>query len=422
MKVLMVVTQFPVLSETFILDQIVGLLRRDHDVTIWAGASYGYSVHHADVDRYHLLERLEIIDTVPEPWGARAKSALWRCARWGWRAPVSLFDSVNVVRHGRRALNLTLIHEQLPGWPSKREYDVIHCHFGPNGQRAVQLRAASALDGPIITSFHGYDVNALPKIRGKGMYRSLFQKGDLFTVGSEFMRGRILSLGAPEGKIAKHPMGVNLSTFPFRERAEPADEAVRLLTVARLVEVKGVEFALRAVALARRGIPGLTYTVVGDGPLRRDLEALADELGITDSVKFEGQLPREMVIEHYRMADLFLLPGVVAAAGDEENQSVALAEAQACGLPVVASRIGGIPESVKDGESGILVPARDVDALAGAIVKLVAERNNWARMGRKGREMVEERFDVEKLNDKLEQTYLRMINSYHSQKGIPQAT
>jgi colanic acid/amylovoran biosynthesis glycosyltransferase len=114
-----------------------------------------------------------------------------------------------------------------------------------------------------------------------------------------------------------------------------------------------------------------------------------------------------------------VLPSVVAAAGDEENQPVALAEAQACGIPVVASRIGGIPESMKDGESGILVPAGDVDALAGAIVKLAADPGRWPRMGHMGRELIEEQFDVDKLNRKLEQTYLRVMDSYRSNRASP---
>jgi colanic acid/amylovoran biosynthesis glycosyltransferase len=421
-KVLVVVNQFPVLSETFILDHVVGLLRRGHDVTVLASAASGNhagpSVRHADVDRYGLLDRLEIADTVPEGWTARAKSALWRGIRWGWRAPASVLDSVNVLRYGRRAFSLRLIHERFPDWPVKREYDVIHCHFGPNGERAVRFRAASALVGPIITSFHGYDVNTLPKVHGKAMYRSLFREGDLFTVGSEFMRRQLLFLGAPEGKIVKHPMGVNLSAFRFRDRTPRVDGSVRLLTVARLVEAKGIACALRAVALVRRSCPGLTYTIVGDGPLRGELEALADQLAITDAVTFAGALPREQVIEHYQMADLFVLPSVAAEAGDKEVQAVVLAEAQASGLPIVASRIGGIPDSVKDRASAILVPASDVDAMADAIATLAARPNDWARMGRVGREMVEERFDAEKLADQLEQTYLQVIDRYRSRVSV----
>lgn len=351
---------------------------------------------------------------MPERWPARATSGVGRVIRWGWRAPIAVLDSVNILRHGRAALSLRLIHDRLPNWTAKREYDVIHCHFGPNGERAVRFRAASALVGPIITSFHGYDVNVLPRTHGTTMYRSLFRDGDLFTVGSEFMRWQLLSLGAPEAKILKHPMGVNLSVFRFREPRARKDGPVRLLTVARLVEAKGIECALRAIAEVRRKWPGLTYTVVGDGPLRHDLEALVDQLALTGSVTFTGALPREQVVQRYQMADLFLLPSIRSAAGDQEIQAVVLAEAQASGLPVVASRIGGIPESVRNGESGILAPAGDVDGLANAIGTLVAREPDWARMGHAGRRMVEAQFDAEKLADELEQAYLNVIATYRS--------
>ena len=167
MKIAFLLNEFPATSETFILNQIVGLIRRGHELDIHARWPAEPSVQgpHADVENYRLLERAHFYP-MPESRLARLRSAAGRVSRWGWRRPKATLDSLNVVRHGRSALNLTLLHELLPGPKRPQRYDVIHCHFGPNGQLALAWKDFGALRGPIITTFHGYDVNHAPRIRG----------------------------------------------------------------------------------------------------------------------------------------------------------------------------------------------------------------------------------------------------------------
>ena len=260
-------------------------------------------------------------------------------------------------------------------------YDVIHCHYGPSGRRAIAWRNFGVVSGPIITSFHGYDANKLPGIYGPKYYEELFRQGEMFTVGSEFLRRRILALGAPKDRIAKLPMGIDLSRFVFSERAMSIDGEFRLLTVARLVEVKGIEFALLAIAAVKARVPGIRYQIIGDGPLRNELEALTNRLDIADRVEFLGALPQEEVTKRLLLAQIFVLPSVVTISGEEENQSVALAEAQASGLPVITTAIGGNAESVRGGESGLLVAPRNSEALASAILWLADHPESWGWMG-----------------------------------------
>jgi colanic acid/amylovoran biosynthesis glycosyltransferase len=409
MKIAFFLNEFPVISETFLLNQIVGLIRRGHELDIHAQwpvepANKG---QHADVKRYRLLDRAHF-HPMPEAQLARFGSAAGRLARWGWRHPKITLDSLNIFRHRRSALNLTLLHELLPALEFPQRYDVVHCHFGPNGQRAVAWRDFGALLGPIITTFHGYDVNQLPQIEGPYLYQRLFNEGELFTVGSEFMKKRIIALGAPEDRIVKLPMGIDLSRFRFTERIKNHDGELRLLTVARLVEVKGIEHAIRAVASLKEKYSRIHYQIVGDGPLRAELEGLASRRGLANNVEFLGALPQEKVIELYRDAQIFLLPSIVTESGEEEGQSLVLAEAQASGLPVIGSRIGGIPESIREGKSGLLVPPQDPSALARAIEQLAEHPQAWGQMGRVGRAHVEDCFDLEKLNDRLVDLY-RMV-------------
>ena len=181
-------------------------------------------------------------------------------------------------------------------------------------------------------------------------------------------------------------MGVDLSRFHFRARQPPNDGVVRLLTVARLVEVKGLDYALHALHAIKTESPNLRYQIAGGGPLRQALEALTDRLGLSSMVEFWDRSLRDEVRRLCDAAHLFILPSVVTRSGEEENQPVALAEAQASGLPIIATAIGGVAESIRDGKSGVLVPQRDSVALGAAIVELGSSSRKVAReMGAAGR-------------------------------------
>ena len=406
MKIAIFLNEFPAASETFVLNQIVGLLKRGHDVHIYAREAGGLTVGacHADIGRYHLLN---IVQYQPRYSGfARLISVAPRLIRWGWRDPASIGDSLNIFRYRRSAVSLRMLNELLPPAGMRpTSYDVIHCHFGPNGKRAIAWRRFGVLKGPIVTTFHGYDANKLPRMYGVSYYKSLFRDGDTFTVGTEFMKGRILALGAPQDRVVKLPMGVDLSRFNYAERAAPIGGKIQLLTVARLVEVKGITFALLAVASLKERIPNIRYQIIGDGPLRAELEALARNLNISDIVEFLGTLPQEDVITALKAAHIFILPSIVTPSGEEENQGVVLAEAHAVGLPVIASRIGGIYESIRDGESGILVAPSDPKALASAILRLANDPQVCIQMGKVGRIHVEAFLELERLNDHLLDIY-----------------
>ncbi len=311
-----------------------------------------------------------------------------------------------VARRGRQALNLRLI-PLARGWERCGPFDVVHAHFAPNGVSAVDLRAAGCFTAPVVTSFHGYDINVLPGTRGGAGYARLFAEGDAFTANSNFLAARAAALGCPRDRMHIMPMGVDRPPTAMPPR--PNDGVTRVLTVARLTEEKGLRDGIAAVgSLARAGAP-VCYRIIGDGPLEGELRAMIAEEGLAQVVSLTGSASEAEVHEAFRDSDLFLLPSVRAADGSEEGQGLVLQEAQAMGLPVITTALGGIPEGVDDGQSGFLVPPGDVPAMAAKLDEACRDPELRDRMGRNGRWLVERGFDIEPLNDRLVDLYRETI-------------
>lgn len=398
------VERFPELSETFVTSQVLAMHLRGHDIEIDALAPGRGNGDNGCADYSQLTARTQFGETPSAGRLARLVHAAKITAKWMPRAPAAVFECLNPFRYGRQAINLSILQQRLPAHFSDRVYDVVHCHFGPSALRALALREAGALKGPILTTFHGYDANRLPRIYGAGIYRRLFRYGEFFTVGSKFMHERLIALGAPPTKIAILPMGIDLSRFIAPRRTE-SDGTLRILTVARLSEVKGIDYALLAMRLLCDHKAKIHYRIVGDGPLRNYLEQRARDLDIADIVEFVGAIPYARIADIYAGADVFLLPGIVTASGEEEGQGLVLAEAQASGLPIIATRVGGIPESIREGESGILVEQKNPQSLSRALLNLMGNATAREEMGRYGRTFVSEKFNLDMQMNQLSDIY-----------------
>ncbi len=161
------------------------------------------------------------------------------------------------------------------------------------------------------------------------------------------------------------------------------------------------EYALRAIAMVRKGGYDVDFKVAGDGPLRTRLEETAAALGIKGAVSFLGWQTQQQVKELLGAADIMLVPSVTASNGSTEGHTVVSMEAMASGVPVVATRHAGIPELVKDGKTGLLVEERDVDGLAEKMRLLIEDPGLRETLARNGRKKIEEQFDIDKLNDRL---------------------
>ena len=420
MRIAVLVGAFPTVSETFILNQVTGLLDRGHDVQIFAGKVGTPAVIHSDIVTYGLMDRVRYSVELPDEYPRRFMAALPLFGRFVFHKPVEGARFLTAATLGKTDAPLDLLSDGAP-FQELDSFDVLLCHFGPIGARAVRLRDAGMVRGRVVTVFHGFDVSAFVRHSGSDTYAQLFRTGDLFLPISDHWRRRLVTLGCPSSRMAVHRMGIDCSMFDFAVRERGEGEPLRLITVARLVEKKGVEYAIRAVArLVADGI-AVEYCVVGDGPLHDPLAKLVSELGLSDHVKIMGAMSHASVAALLTYSHVMVAPSVTAANGDMEGIPVAMMEAMASGLPVVSTIHSGIPELISDGVTGYLVPERDTDALA-AKLRFVAEHDaEWPLVARAARKFVEENHDISVLNDQLALRLEALLHQTPASYSLPES-
>ncbi len=402
MRIAFVVTEFPALSETFILNQITGLIDLGHEVDIIAGQPHQINAQ-PDFFRYNLAHQTTYRVWVPRNPIKRAIKAAWLFLVHFHQNPRALLLSLSPRRIGSGDAFLQLFYDTIP-FLGRKKYDAIVCHFGENGIRLTSLQQIDAVQGKLFTFFHGADITRYVLDRSERVYDALFEHGSRFLPISERWRSRLLELGCRESKISVHHMGIDCRKFTFTARTSAAQRHIKIVSIARLVEKKGLEYGIEAVGLLRLP-PGtrVTLEVIGDGPLRESLQRKIVSLQLEERVVLSGWRDQSYVVAALAEASVMIAPSVTAADGDQEGIPVVLMEAMASGLPVVSTYHSGIPELILDGVSGLLVKERDSAALAAAIQRLVDDSALRESISRGGRLAVESQWNIEILNRRLEE-------------------
>lgn len=396
---------FPAISETFIIDQITGLIKRGHEVDIYAEKPDISAKLHPDIKKYNVLSRT-YYHQVPKNYLLRLSKGIKLLLAGLHQNSAVTLHSINPLKYGRQAASLKLLYQVSPHL-NQQPYDIVHCHFGYNGLKSLQLRDFGLLQGKLITTFHGLDLSQDIQAQGRHIYDRLFEQGDLFLPVSEYWKQRLIELGCDKGKIIVHRMGIDCDSFAFTQRKLPKVDKIQLISVSRLAEKKGLEYGIRAVAELVKIKSNIEYTIIGDGPLKEDLQQLIQTLNIGNIVKLIGWRQKTEVIDLLKNSDIFLSPSVTSQSGDQEGIPVALMEAMAIGLPVVSTFHSGIPELVKNNISGFLVPERNVPSLVDRLNYLIEHPEIRSRMGQLGHQQVRKHYDVEMLNDRLVELYYR---------------
>jgi glycosyltransferase involved in cell wall biosynthesis len=384
-----VMSRFPKLTETFILYEILAVEAAGQPVEIYPLIREREDVVHADAEplvaRAHYVPFVSPAVLASQVHFLRHRSraylgALWDVARETFGSRRFFFNGLAAfpkIAHVARLMESAGIAH-------------VHCHFASHP--AVAGFVIRRLTGiPYSFTAHGTDLHADHHMLCRKTAEAAF-----VVAISEDNRTEIVEACGPgsEGRVDVIHSGVD--TTAIRPAARPAPiegSPLRILCIGTLHEVKGQAYLVDAcAALARDGVP-FTLRFVGDGPDRPMLEERAGESGIADRVWFDGRLTRDQIIGQLHDADALVAPSVPTRRA-REGIPVVLMEGMSAGLPVVASRLSGIPELVRDGVNGFLVPPRDVTALAAALRRLAEEPDLRSRFGAAGRATVEAEFDL----------------------------
>ncbi|MEB3195880.1 MAG: glycosyltransferase [Candidatus Sericytochromatia bacterium] len=313
-------------------------------------------------------------------------------------------------------LNRLHRHWRFANWPGayrgllkQHSPALIHAHFGDRG--VLMLGAALRFGLPLVTTFYGYDVSKLPRERKwLPRLRWLFARGDRFLVEGPHMRRALLALGAPPERTFVHHLGIDLTGIPFAVRT-PGAGPMRVLMAASFREKKGLAYGLRAFCRLASRRPGeLSLSVIGDGPLRPELEGIVAQEGAAHQVTWLGYQPHSAFQAALASAHLFVSPSVVARDGDSEGGApVSLLEAQASGVPILATWHADVPEATVPGRSAVLVMERDVAALEQQLEWFLDHPGAWAGMGLVGRQHVVRHFDAARQGERLAVHYREVI-------------
>jgi glycosyltransferase involved in cell wall biosynthesis len=390
MRVLHIVTAFPRTADDVITPWLVELLKslraRGMDVEVFTSSYRGMGDHvfqGIPVFRFRYFfrrwENLTHDETAPD---RMRRSLLYRVLPLFFVAA----GMVAIWRHCRR-----------------NRYDVIHVHW-PMPLALLGWAAQRGRPAPLVSTFYGVE---LRWVKGSLRFLKRFvawaaRRSDRVVAISTYTAAELRELA--DVPIEVIPYTTSLPTpEPVPSAPLPVDGPPTVLFVGRLVERKGVPHLIEAVSLLRDRTVRLV--IVGDGPERPRLEDAARRFGIADRVEFRGKISAAELQAAYARARAFVLPSVFDARGDTEGLGVVALEAMNHGTPVLASRIGGIPDIVEDGVTGLLVPPGDVEALAGALRRLLDEPGLARKLGEAGRRRLREQFSWEAITARWEAVY-----------------
>jgi len=368
LKILFVLTYFPESVSTAILNQITGLIDRGHEVVIYTKKIGDLEHAHPDINHYNLIDQTYF--------------------------------------HTRRLNNLP---------PDLGTFDIICCQFGYRAVEFIEVYRDKNLKAKFVTCFRGSDLSKHIKENSK-KYSQLFVTGDLFLPVCNFFRERLISLGCDPKKIIVQHSAVDCKKFSFRARTLQPNATIQIITVARLTEKKGLEYAIKAIKKLSQKFPNIEYKIVGTGPLKEKLEQFVTKLNMQEKIKLLGWASQDKVAALLNEAHIFIHPSITDQKGSQEGIPNALKEAMAQGLPVIGTFHAGIPELIENGVSGLLVPEKNAPALAKKIAFLIKNPDLWKNMGIAARKKIKNKFSRERTNDALVEIFQNLLKKGKREK------
>ncbi len=396
---------FPSTSQTFITLQAKLALELGYDVRILVDKKNGIAdTSQAEIiQQYGLLDRtFQLVRIDPAGKWGRLKAIVKIIAKG---IPWKLFTTLNYFKYGREGLKGKYLfqYESVRGFI---DADIIHIQFGVYKFPFDELKALGVIKGKLITTFHGFDAHYTKSDLAdwKLYYKGLFICGSLFTANSNYLGEKLIEMGCPPQRLKIIPMPIDTDYF-IPSTCPVENESIHMLSVGRLIKLKGHEFGIHAIHGLRAKGYAIKHTIIGSGEEMNPLKKLIAELGLEDVVTIEGNRTQAEVLQAMRASDIYLMTSTCDASGRREAQGVVVGEAQACGLPIVAFRSGGIPSMICEGETGLLIAENDVEQMIEKLEVLIQDPELRKRMGTAARSFVEKNFSLRSIHRTWEEVY-----------------
>ncbi|MFD2542029.1 glycosyltransferase [Lacinutrix gracilariae] len=396
MHILFWVDKFPLLSETFIRDQIISVVAHNHKVTIH---TKNRKINTSELNALTGFEKYNLQDKVV-PIDVLFPRKKWkRILRFSQIILQNIFSknlkyyvkTLDVKSFNAEAKSLQLFFKT--HFLLKNKVEIIHAHFGPNGQDATVFKKIG-LPIKLFTTFHGYDIRLAEK-KGGEIYTDLFAFADgIFSI-SNYNTTSLLHFGAPKNKILPLSNGVDVSFFK-RETPLIKTDKIKILTVARLVAEKDLSVAIHAVSKAIEKYPNIEYHIIGEGEARNTLQNKIDALGLSSQIKLLGAKNSTQVRDAMVSSHLFLL------SSKAEALPTVLLEAQAAGLVVLATNVGSVKDMVK---SGVVVQSENTAAFTTGLLSLLDKQSDWLASSALGSTYITENYSITKQANTLLEYY-----------------
>jgi colanic acid/amylovoran biosynthesis glycosyltransferase len=361
LHIMFVVDYFPAPGQTFILNIITGLIDNGHTVSIFAfhkNDTMGQLVQ-PNVEKYSLMDRV--------------------------------------------------IYEEFPGqMPS---CDIVFCQSATLGKAMLEINTCAEWikQRKMVVALRGHDITNNEVKDDPSIYQKLFNEADLFLPVCHYFKNIAIALGCHPDKVMVHHSAIDCSLFFFRKKKRRKHEKTHIVSVCRLVEKKGLDIAIQAIAKLVKKYKNVHFTIVGRGRLRDSLECLVKKLNIADRVTFFGWATQDQIVKILDKSHIFLLPSITASNGDEEGIANSLKEAMSMGLIAIGTVHAGTPELIEDGVSGFLVPEKSSKELTKKIKYVIDHPERWKSIGRAARKKVEDEFETKKSIKELEQIFYQLI-------------
>lgn len=393
MHVAFFIDTFPTLSETFIRNQITGLIDLGYKVTIFCHPNKDPKAWEIeDVKEYKLKEYIkDKTIKIPLNKTIRILGAL-KIIRQNWTTNKrQIIEALNFFKHGKDSLNLLNLYNISPYFGPN--IDVMQCHFGHIANSAVLLKKMK-FPLRLQVMFHGFDIRHGIENGGK-VYKDLIKYADRIQSISTYNTKHLLQFGFREDQIVFHPVGIDLSKFPLKTHFG-TNSTINILSIGRLVWEKGYTHGVKAIAtLINQNHLPIQYSIIGTGPLESELKALATNLGIEKQVTFLGAKDQQAINKQMELTDIFFLPS------EAEALPVVLMEAQAKGLPVVATNVGSVTDMVFNGKNGFIAKPNNFQDMALKLKELIEKKEEWVEMGNFGRDLITNKYNIKSLNKRL---------------------